>query len=75
MEADRAVRSVDDLRRESLTGSAASARHTTHESRRNMALGTVEQIATVLSGNRSARVLNPDDWDAFRERHARIAPG
>jgi len=44
----------------------------THESRCNMALGTVEQIVTILSGNRPPRLLNPDAWDAFRARHASI---
>ena len=47
----------------------------THVSRRRMALGTVEQIVTILSGERPPRLLNPDAWDAFRTRHARIAPG
>ena len=44
----------------------------THESRRNMALGTVEQILTILSGDRPPRLLNPDAWDAFRTRRASI---
>ena len=44
----------------------------THESRRNMALGTVDQIETILLGERPPRLLNPDAWNAFRARHARI---
>lgn len=45
----------------------------THESRRNMALGTVEQIVTILSGERPARLLNPGAWDAFCHRLSRGA--
>lgn len=47
----------------------------THESRRKMALGTVEQIVTILSGEPPPRLLNPDAWDVFCARRARIALG
>jgi len=45
----------------------------THESRHNMALGTVEQIATILAGERPPRLLNPGAWDAFRTRYERLS--
>lgn len=45
----------------------------THESRHKMALGTVEQIVGLLSGERPSRLLNPSAWDAFRARYGQIA--
>lgn len=44
----------------------------THESRRNMARISAEQIVTLLRGARPPRLINPEAWPAFEERRARL---
>lgn len=40
----------------------------THESRRTVALGTIDQLAAIYSGKRPSRLLNPAVWPAYAER-------
>ncbi|MCP5154911.1 MAG: 3-phosphoglycerate dehydrogenase [Ectothiorhodospiraceae bacterium] len=44
----------------------------THEARTNMATGTVAQIVDLLAAKRPPRILNPDAWDRYADRHAQI---
>jgi D-3-phosphoglycerate dehydrogenase / 2-oxoglutarate reductase len=44
----------------------------THESRSNVVRGTVEQIDAIARGQRPPRLLNPDVWPAYVERHTAI---
>lgn len=50
----------------------------THESRANVARGIIEQIELIARGDRPPRLLNPDAWPRYAERHLAIrgrAPG
>ena len=40
----------------------------THESRRTVAMGTIDQLAAIYSGKRPPRLLNPTVWPAYAER-------
>jgi D-3-phosphoglycerate dehydrogenase len=44
----------------------------THESRREMGRYAAEQMLAVLDGKRPPRLINPEVWDAYRDRFARI---
>jgi D-3-phosphoglycerate dehydrogenase len=44
----------------------------THESRRNVAAISAEQIVAVLAGERPPRLINPEVWPQFEKRRARI---
>jgi D-3-phosphoglycerate dehydrogenase len=44
----------------------------TRQAYRSMAEGAARQWLTLLEGNRPPRLLNPEAWPAFLERHARI---
>jgi D-3-phosphoglycerate dehydrogenase / 2-oxoglutarate reductase len=44
----------------------------THESRRNVAAISAEQIVTVLAGERPPRLINPEALPAYEKRRARI---
>jgi D-3-phosphoglycerate dehydrogenase len=44
----------------------------THEARRNMATGTIEQIDDIVRGRRAPRILNPEVWDRYCERFEAI---
>lgn len=44
----------------------------THEGRRNIARIAAEQIHQVLDGERPPRLLNPEVWDAFLAKRARV---
>jgi D-3-phosphoglycerate dehydrogenase len=44
----------------------------THEARRNVASIAAEQIVALLAGERPPRLINPEVWPAFEQRHARV---
>ena len=44
----------------------------THESRREMGRYAAEQMLAVLDGKRPPRLINPEVWEAYRDRFARI---
>jgi D-3-phosphoglycerate dehydrogenase len=44
----------------------------THESRRNVAAISAQQIVGVLSGERPPRLINPEVWATFEKRRAQI---
>ena len=44
----------------------------THESRRNVAAISAEQIVGVLAGERPPRLINPEAWPAFEQRRTRV---
>lgn len=44
----------------------------TQEARTTMAVFAAEQIRRILRGERPERLLNPESWPAYAERHARI---
>ncbi len=44
----------------------------THESRRNMGRFAAEQMLDMLDGKRPPRLVNPEVWEHYRERFARI---
>ncbi len=44
----------------------------THESRRNVAAISAQQILAVLAGERPPRLINPEAWPQFETRRARI---
>jgi D-3-phosphoglycerate dehydrogenase len=41
----------------------------THEARRNLAAMAADQIVAALRGGRPPRIVNPQAWDRFRQRH------
>jgi D-3-phosphoglycerate dehydrogenase len=44
----------------------------THEARRNIVTGTIEQIDDIVSARRAPRILNPEVWDRYCERFETI---
>lgn len=46
-----------------------------HEGRRNVAAMAAEQIVQLLGGARPPRLVNPEVWERFAARRARIAQG
>lgn len=44
----------------------------THEARRNMATGTIEQIDEIVRGGRAPRILNPEVWERYCDRFEAI---
>ena len=44
----------------------------TRQSRHNIARIAAEQMLDILDGRKPPRLLNPEVWEAYRERFARI---
>ena len=44
----------------------------THESRRNVAAISAQQIVSLLAGERPQRLINPEAWPAYERRRAQI---